>query len=401
MEKELYAIGEDISLETTPEKMYAYVIRPEKHGEPVVAFQQEIIDVPKIKPDEVLILIKAVGVNYNGIWSALGLPRSPTTYHNCSFHITGSDASGIVWRIGSGINRNSIWFKEGDEIVIQCGQWCGQCPECNGGNPMLCSDQKIWGYETPFGSFAQFSVVKPYQILPKPKHLTWAEASSYMLVSVTAWRMLYGYIPHTLKPSQNILIIGASGGLGSAAIQIVNNAGANPIAIVSSEEKGEYCLKLGAKTYINKNNYKCWGKMPEVGSVLYAEFLNEARTLGKDINIKLNKKIAIDTVFEHAGENTFPVSCYLAKKGGMIVYCGATSGFNMTFDAAYVWTRQKRIQGSHFGSLYDALQVNQAVQEGKIKPFLEKTFKWRELPQAHQLVYENKQPPGKIAIVLE
>ena len=390
-----------LTLGVVPEKMRAYVIDCKEHGEPIDSFKERLVDVPKLGPNDVLIRVKAAGVNYNGVWAAMGKPLSPSLFHGKDFHIAGSDAAGIVWKIGEAVDRGSLSFKEGDEVIIHCGQYCGNCRQCNGGNPMLCPHQKIWGYETPYGSFADFTIVRPYQVLSKPAHLSWAEASSYMLVLGTVWRMLYGHPPHVLKPSQNILVWGGAGGLGSMAIQVINNAKANAIAVVSSEERGKFCLEIGAKAYINRNNFNCWGVMPKVGTEEYLAYLAQAKKFRKAIWAVIGVGNDLDMVIEHVGEQTFPLSCYLVKNGGMVVYCGATTGFNLTMDAAYGWMHQKRIQGSHFASTLEAFEANEAVKAGWVKPTLSRAFKWKELPMAHQLMMENKNPSGCMAVVLD
>ncbi|KAG1647948.1 Crotonyl-CoA reductase [Nymphon striatum] len=167
----------------------------------------------------------AAGVNYNGVWASLGEPISPFDGHKQPFHIAGSDAAGIVWAVGDKVKR----WKVGDEVVIHCNQDDGDDEECNGGDPMYSPTQRIWGYETPDGSFAQFTNVQAQQLMPRPKHLTWEEAACYTLTLATAYRMLFGHEPHDLKPGQNVLVWGASGGLGSYAIQLINTAGANAI----------------------------------------------------------------------------------------------------------------------------------------------------------------------------
>lgn len=400
--KDLYEIGEAIPDGVIPKKMYAFIVRPESHGEPLESFKQEVIDIPEIGHNEVLVKIMAAGINYNGVWSALGKPYSPSSLHKHNFHIAGSDASGIVWKIGDGLKSSSFSFKVGDPVIIHCGQYCGLCIECNGGDQMLCSRQKIWGYETPYGSFAQFTKVQPQQLLHKPKHLTWAESSSYMLVLATAWRMLHGYPPNHLRPSQNILIMGASGGLGSMAIQIVKNSGANAIAVVSNKEKGEYCMKLGAIGYIDRNEFDCWGKLPNISDEEnYKYYLVKLKRLAKTIWEITGNNNNPDIVFEHTGEETFPVSCYLAKKGGMVVYCGATSGFYLTMDASYGWMHQKRIQGSHFASTKDAYAANNEVINKKINPTLSKVFHWADLPKAHQIMYEKQGILGKMSVLVQ
>ena len=166
--------------------------------------------------------------------------------------------------------------------------------------------------------------------------------------------MLFGHPPHTLKPGDNVLVWGATGGLGSYAIQLINAAGANAIGVISDPTKTDYVLGLGAKGVINRKDFNCWGQLPKVNSPEFNEWTKEARKFGKAIWDITGKGNDVDIVFEHPGEVTFPVSCLVAKRGGMVVFCAGTSGFNITFDARYVWMRQKRVQGSHFANLMQA-----------------------------------------------
>ena len=144
-----------------PELMKAVVIRKEREGEPKTSMQIEEVPLPPVGDGEVLVLVMAAGVNFNGVWAAQGKPVSVFKMHKDPFHIAGSDAAGIVWKVGKEVRR----WKVGDEVVIHCNQSCGQCPECNGLDPMACSEQKIWGYETSWGSFAQFTRVQAQQLV--------------------------------------------------------------------------------------------------------------------------------------------------------------------------------------------------------------------------------------------
>ena len=172
--------------------------------------QLEVVPTWELDSHDVLVLVMAAGVNYNGVWAALGQPISVLDAHKHPYHIAGSDAAGIVWKVGSKVKR----WKVGDEVVVHCNQDDGDDEECNGGDPMFSASQRIWGYETPDGSFAQFCRVQDRQLMERPKHLTWEESACYTLTLATAYRMLFGHEPHRLKPSDNVLIWGASGGLG-------------------------------------------------------------------------------------------------------------------------------------------------------------------------------------------
>ena len=150
-----------------------------------------------IGDDEALVYVMAGGVNYNGVWAGLGIPVSPLDGHKNPFHIAGSDASGVVWAVGSKVKR----WKVGDEVIVHCNQDDGDDEDCNGGDPLLSPSQRIWGYETPDGSFAQFCRVQSRQLMPKPAHLTWEEAACYTLTLATAYRMLFGHPPHFSSPA--------------------------------------------------------------------------------------------------------------------------------------------------------------------------------------------------------
>ncbi len=372
-----------------PETMKAIVIRKDREGDPGTAMQLEEVPVPEVGANDVLVLVMAAGVNFNGVWAARGKPVSVFRMHNEEFHIAGSDVSGIVWKVGSNVKR----WKVGDEVIAHCNMSCGECPECNGLDPMACSEQKIWGYETSWGSFAQFTRVQSQQLLHKPKHLSWHEAASYGLTYFTAYRMLVHQAQTTA--GDNVLVWGAAGGLGIFAVQLCKVLGANAIGVVSSEEKGQLIMKLGAKGYLNRKNYdlrKHADETPEQEK----KRMGEMRRFGNDIR-KLTGGKDVDTVFEHVGQETFPTSVFVTKKFGKIVICGATSGFNLEFDVRYLWMRQKQIIGSHFANAYQCERANQLIIDGRIKTVVDDVFAFEETPRAHSLM-ANNQHTGKMVI---
>ncbi len=393
--KDVYDLGEIPPLGHVPAKMHAWAIRRERHGPPEQSFQHEIVPTWTIGEDEVLLLVMAGGVNYNGVWAGLGEPVSVFDVHKQPFHVAGSDASGVVWAVGSKVRR----WKVGEEVIVHCNQDDGDDEECNGGDPMFSPTQRIWGYETPDGSFAQFCRVQSRQLMPKPPHLTWEEAACYTLTLATAYRMLFGHAPHTLKPGDNVLIWGASGGLGVFGVQLAAASGANAIGVISDETKRDYVMSLGARGVINRKDFNCWGQMPKVNSDEYTAWTKEARKFGKAIWDITGKK-DVDIVFEHPGEQTFPVSCLVVKRGGMVVFCAGTTGFNITFDARYVWMRQKRIQGSHFAHLKQAASANDFVMRRLIDPCMSQVLPWDKIPAAHTSMWQNKHPPGNMAVLV-
>jgi len=396
--KDLYEIGEIPPLGHVPKTMYAWTIRRERQGAPEQAMQVEVVETPTIDSGEVLIMVMAAGVNYNGVWAGMGKPISVFDVHKAPYHIAGSDAAGVVWAVGSKVTR----WKVGDEVVVHCNQDDGDDEECNGGDPMFSPSQRIWGYETPDGSFAQFTRVQTQQVMARPRHLTWEESGCYILTLATAYRMLFGHRPHILRPGDNVLVWGASGGLGSMAIQLIATAGANGIGVISDESKREFAMGLGARGIINRKNFDCWGRLPEVNDTGgYGNYMKEVRKFGKAIWEITGKGNDVDFVFEHPGEQTFPVSCFVVKRGGMVVFCAGTTGYNITFDARFVWMRQKRIQGSHFANLKQASQANTLVIERRIDPCMSEVFSWHDIPRAHTKMMKNEHKPGNMAVLVQ
>ncbi len=396
--KELYEIGEIPPLGHVPAKMYAWTIRRERHGEPETAMLVEVVDTPSIDSHEVLVMVMAAGVNYNGVWGALGQPISVFDVHKADYHVAGSDAAGIVWAVGSKVNR----WRVGDEVVVHCNQDDGDDEECNGGDPMFSPSQRIWGYETPDGSFAQFTRVQAQQVMARPRHLTWEESGCYILTLATAYRMLFGHRPHILRPGHNVLVWGASGGLGSMAVQLIATAGANAIGVISNPDKRDFVMQLGARGVINRKDFDCWGRLPEINDHGgYGAYMKEARKFGKAIWEITGKGTDVDFVFEHPGEQTFPVSCFVVKRGGMVVFCAGTTGYNITFDARFVWMRQKRIQGSHFANLMQASQANGLVVDRRIDPCMSEVFSWDDIPRAHTKMWKNQHKPGNMAVLVQ
>lgn len=394
--KDLYEIGEIPPLGHVPKLMYAWSIRRDRHGPPDQAMKLEVLPTWELDSHDVLVLVMAAGINYNGVWACLGQPISMFDVHGHPYLVAGSDASGIVWAVGSKVKR----WKIGDEVVVHCNQDEGDDEECNGGDPMLSPSQRIWGYETPDGSFAQFTRVQNRQLLPRPRHLTWEESACYTLTLATAYRMLFGHRPHIVKPGQNVLVWGASGGIGSMAVQLCSTAGANAIGVVSDPEKRDFAILLGAKHVINRNDLSCWGAMPKFGTREHAAWFKEVRRFGAAIWAVTGRGNNVDIVFEHPGEATFPVSLFCAKRGGLVVICAGTTGYNLTLDARYLWMHQKRVQGSHFANLQQASEANRLVIERRIDPCLSEVFPWAQIPKAHMRMLSNEHKPGNMAALV-
>jgi crotonyl-CoA carboxylase/reductase len=400
---EVYELGDVPDLGAVPRNMLAQVIRADRFGEPRDAFRREVVPVPALGPRDVLVYVMAAGVNYNNVWAAMGIPIDVIKARQKrgepeDFHVGGSDAGGVVWAVGADVVNVAV----GDEVVVHCGMWDPDDPWVAAGkDPMLAPSQKIWGYESNWGSFAQYTKVQDHQCLPKPPHLSWEQAAAYMLVAATAYRMLHGWPPNLVAAGDPVLVWGGAGGLGSMAIQIARAAGALPVAVVSGGSKDEFCKNLGAVGVIDRRKFDHWGKLPRWSDEIeYNLWLKGARAFGGALWDALGEKRNPTIVFEHPGETTLPTSCFVCDAGGMVVICAGTTGYNATLDLRYHWMRQKRLQGSHFANDDQARGANDLVIARKVDPCLSRVFGFAETAECHQLMRDNLHPSGNMAILV-
>ncbi|MGB7589036.1 MAG: crotonyl-CoA carboxylase/reductase [Solirubrobacterales bacterium] len=374
--------------------MAAWVLRREREGDLDDAYEVEEVEVPEPGPFEVVVRVMAAGVNFNSIWAALAEPISVFDYGDhptWGHHIGGSDASGIVWKVGTGVTR----WKPGDEVVLHANQASYEDPEVHGLDPLAAPSQLGWGYQTTWGSFAQFAKVQAQQLLPKPPSLSWVDSSAYAVTYFTAYRMLVTQCQ--LQAGQNVLIWGGAGGLGVFATQLCRIAGANAVGIVSSPEKGELVMRLGAAGYIDRTEFDAMVRRGGESAREEKERFKAMRLFAKRVKEILGD--APDIVFEHVGKDVFPTSVFTVKPFGKVVTCGATSGYKVDFDVRYLWMRQKQIIGSHAFNAYECWQANELIHQGKIRPVMWRTLPFDGLREAHQLVHENKHL-GKISILV-
>jgi len=401
--KPIYAIGEHPPLGVVPERMHASVIRRERFGPPVHAFQMETLPVPRIGHRQVLVYVMAAGINYNNVWAALGKPVDVISARQKrgepeEYHIGGSEASGIVWAVGPGVVDVAV----GDRVVLSSCRWDEHARDIrHGRDPMASESQSVWGYEENFGSFAQFTCVEDYQVHRKPANLSWEQAAAYMLTGATAYRQLTHWAPHTVRPGDPVLIWGGAGGLGCMAIQIVAALGGRPVAVVSDEDKADYCRRLGAVGTINRLEFNHWGRMPDLDdAVAMADWTTGVRAFGKKFWQVLGERRNPRIVFEHSGESTIPTSMYVCDTDGMVVICGGTSGYMADVDLRFLWMRQKRLQGSHFANTQQCAAITELVARGLVDPCLSTTAPFEQVGNLHQMMYDNEHPPGNMAVLV-
>jgi crotonyl-CoA reductase len=371
-----------------------------KDKDPRTSLHLDDVPLPELGPGEALVAVMASAINYNTVWTSIFEPVSTFSFlerygrvsplgkrHDLPYHIVGSDLSGVVLKTGLGVHA----WKPGDEVVAHCLSVELESPDGHN-DTMMDPEQRIWGFETNFGGLAEIALVKSNQLMPKPAHLTWEEAASPGLVNSTAYRQLVSRNGAGMKQGDNVLIWGASGGLGGFATQYALNGGAVPVCVVSSEEKAEICRRMGAELIINRTeaDYRFWTDET-------TQDPKEWRRLGSDIR-ELTGGEDVDIVFEHPGRETFGASVYAARKGGTIVTCASTSGFLHEYDNRYLWMNLKRIIGSHFANYRESWEANRLIAKGMIHPTLSRTYPLDQVGQAALDVHHNLHQ-GKVGVL--
>jgi crotonyl-CoA reductase len=370
-----------------------------KDKDPRRSLHVDEVALPELAPDEVFLVVMASAINFNTVWTSIFEPRSTFGFldrlakesywgarHALDYHVIGSDATGVIVRVGSAVRNWSV----GDEVAVHCNYVDDQDPSSHD-DSMCADDQRIWGFETNFGGLADITVVKANQLMPKATHLTWEEAAVNALCNSTAYRMLVSRNGAPVTQGDRVLIWGASGGLGSFAVQHVLNSGGTPIGVVSSANKVDTLHELGCEHVINRQekNYQFWKDE-------HTQDESEWRRLGKDIRSLVGDDP--DTVFEHPGRSTMGASVFVTKRAGTIVTCAATSGYMIEYDNRHLWMKLKTIRGSHFSNYREAWSANQTILDGKVVPPLSAVFTLDEVGEATRQVQLN-QHEGKIAIL--
>jgi crotonyl-CoA reductase len=352
------------------------------------------VPMPEIADDEVLIAVMASSINFNTVWSATFRPVPTFTYlsrlgrqgwwgarHNLRQHVIGSDAAGVVVRTGPGVRHWSV----GDRIVVNPVYVDEQLPATFQDSMM--SEALAWGYETNFGGLGEFAVVKAHQLLPKPAHLSWEEAACNTVCAATAYRMLVSPLGARMKQGDIVLIWGAAGGLGGYAAQLVRNGGGIGVGVVSSAAKAEAAQRAGCAAVIDRSQL---GLAPEGFADMKA-----CRRLAQEIRGLVGEDPHI--VFEHTGRETFGASVFVARKGGTVVTCGSSSGYQHEFDNRYLWTQLKRVIGSHAANAAECWEINRLIGLGLIAPTLSTVYSLDETAEATRAVQLN-QHVGKVGV---
>jgi crotonyl-CoA reductase len=358
------------------------------------------VPMPELAPDEVLVAVMASSVNYNTVWSAtfepiptfdflkrLGKQGGFGRRHDQPYHVIGSDGSGVVVRTGAGVRR----WRVGDHVVLSGAYVDDQDPAAHA-DSMLSSSQLAWGFETNFGGLAHFAVVRASQVLPKPAHLTWEEAASVTLCAGTSYRMLVGEHGARIKQGDIVLIWGATGGLGAYAVQLVKNAGGIAIGVVGSVRKAEVLRALGCDVVIDRTELGLGSSEPRDP--------DEVIELGKRLGRRIREEVGEDphVVFDCIGRATFGISVFVVRRGGAVVTCGSSSGYQHQFDNRYLWMNLKRIIGSHVANLQEKSECIRLFRMGHLVPVLSTVYPLESVGEATRLVQLNDHV-GKVGVL--
>jgi crotonyl-CoA reductase len=395
------ASGEDLANIAIPESYRAALVKREEAGmwegvasedkDPRQSLHVDEVATPELAPDEVYVAVMAAAINFNTVWTSIFEPLPTFGFldrlgkesvwgarHDLPYHIVGSDASGVVVRVGSAV-RN---WKPGDKVTIHCNHVDDQDPTAHD-DSMLAANQRIWGFETNFGSLADLTVVKANQLMPKPKHLTWEESACNALCNSTSYRMVVSPNAGNLTQGDAWLVWGATGGIGGYAVQYILNGGGTPVGVVSSDKRRRLLNEMGVEHVIDRREagYQFWKDE-------HTQDEKEWRRLGKDIRGLIGRDV--NYVFEHPGRQTFGASVFVTARGGKIVTCAATSGYMIEYDNRHLWMKLKSIISSHFANYKEAYAANQLICEGKIQPLLSRTYALEETGAASLAVHKNE-----------
>ena len=338
-------------------------VRVHEHGSPDV-LKSDIIEIPSVSANEVLVEIKAVGINHMDIWMRQGIPglKIPLPL------ILGCDSSGIVREVGSEVKH----IQPGMEYVLSPASSCGVCEYCVSGKQNLCKDYHIFG-ETRDGGYTNLQVYPAINILPKPKNLSFEEAAAMPLVFITAWQMLV--TKGNVKASDFVVIHAAGSGVSSAGIQIAKSFGATVIATAGSHAKLQKATELGADFVLNYNENPDWWK--------------EIRGI--------TGKRGADIVLDHIGGDIFEKSINSLAKGGRIVTCGTTAGPVVNVDLRRIFFKNCEILGSTMGTFEDVINILNLAEKGVLKPVIDRVMPLTQAAEAHKII-EDRAQFGKIIL---
>lgn len=338
-------------------------IRIHEHGGPDVLRLEEVPD-PQPGPGEAVLEVRAAGINHLDLWVRKGLAGTPIPLPR----IPGADAAGIVREV----RDDATDLKPGDRVLLNPARSCGRCEFCTAGTASLCLSYSIFG-EHCDGTYAEFMAVPARNLHRIPDSMTFEQAAAAPLVFLTAWRMLIGRA--RLQPSDDVLIVSGGSGVGTACIQIARLTGCRVFATAGSEPKCAKLREMGVDHVINHSEQ---------------DFAREI--------LRITGKRGVDVVVDFTGKATWRNSLRSLRRGGRLVTCGATTGYDPAEDLRHVFYRQLEILGSTMGSDKDFRDVIKVLFEGKLQPVVHGTFPLGRAADAHREI-EARRVFGKLILL--
>ena len=330
--------------------MKAAVYR-EHNRDPRKVVKIEDIEMPSLKPSEVMVKVEAAAYNYNDLWGIWGEPiKIPMP------HISGSDAAGTVEEIGEDVNH----VKVGDRVTLHPNLTCRVCHECTSGREYDCKDRMVWGFQTGplWGGYAQYTRMPEGNVVKLPENVSFIDAAAITMVGMTAWHMLVTRAE--IKPGQKVLIMGGGSGMGIAGIQIAKLYNCEVIATAGTGDKMDKCLELGADHVVNHREDDWYKKVRRIAN-------------GQ----------GMDVIFEHIGKSVFPQEVGLLKSGGTLVSTGATTGYDSAIDLRYLFFRGINILGATQGTRAGLEEVIRWVSKRRIKAVIDSVLPFSNMTEGH------------------
>jgi NADPH:quinone reductase-like Zn-dependent oxidoreductase len=337
-------------------------VRIHQHGGPEVLRYEDIAE-PRTRPQEVLLRVRACALNHLDLWVRNGIPGMKFALPQ----ILGSDIAGDVLAVGDGCQR----VNRGWRVLLSPGLSCRQCPQCLAGRDNRCRAYTLLGY-TLDGGNTELMTAPEYAVIQIPDDLSYEDAAAAPLVSVTAWHMLFGCA--RLAPGEDVLVLAASSGVGSVAVQFAKLIGCRVIATAGGEEKMAKARELGADHVID--HYR--------------------QDIAAEVK-RFTSRRGVDVVIEHVGAATWEKSLASLAYGGRLVTCGATTGHDARIDIRHLFARQLSLLGSFMGSMGELHEALQFVFRKQVRPAIDRVYPLAETRAAHERL-ENKQHFGKVLV---
>ena len=404
------ASGDEIAALPIPESYRAaHVLRaeqdmwegvPSEDKDPRKSLHIGDVPTPELAPDEVYLAVMASSINFNTVWTSIFEPLSTFGFldrlaresawgerHKQDYHVVGSDASAVVLRVGSAV-RN---WKPGDRVVVHCNYVDDQDPSAHD-DSMLAANQRIWGFESNFGGLADLSIVKANQLMPKPSHLTWEEAAVNGAVRLDQ-------LPHARRPARR------PHEAGRQRVHLGRHRRHRRLRHAARAQRRRHARSAWCRATTGPSCSTPWAASNVIDRKAEGyKFWKDEHTQDEGEWRRLGKKVRSlvgddpDIVFEHPGRQTMGASVFIAKRGGTIVTCAATSGFMIEYDNRHLWMKLKSIVSSHFANYQEAWEMNRLIDKGAIQPVMSAVYPLEQVGEAARTVHRNE-AEGKLAVL--